>query len=59
MFEVLLAKLLVNYFGLYFEGLDKKNLNVQAWSFIILFIVFSRKGNITLENLKINPSLIE
>ena len=31
MLEGILAKLLANYFGQYFSGLDRENLNISAW----------------------------
>ena len=47
MFEVLIEKLILSYFGDYIENLDRNKLSLGLWS-----------GSLTLEDIKINPKSI-
>ena len=47
MFEVLIEKLILSYFGDYIENLDRNKLSLGLWS-----------GSLTLEDIKINPKAI-
>ena len=47
MFEVLIEKLILSYFGNYIENLDRNKLTLGLWS-----------GSLTLEDIKINPKAI-
>jgi len=41
MFEKLIEKILRNYFGIFFSGLDRKNLKLSVWyQFIFYFLLF-------------------
>ena len=48
MFEKLLQKVLMNYFGRFIDGLDKNNLKLGVWS-----------GNVAIENVNLKPEVIE
>ena len=47
MFEVLIEKLILSYFGDYIENLDRNKLSLGLWS-----------GSLTLEDIKINPKSV-
>ena len=47
MFEALIEKLILSYFGDYIENLDRNKLSLGLWS-----------GSLTLEDIKINPKSI-
>lgn len=47
MFEKILEKILIQYFGKFIIGLDKNNLKLGVWS-----------GNVVIENVNINPEII-
>lgn len=48
MFEKILEKVLVSYFGRFISGLDKNNLKLGVWS-----------GNVVIENVNLKPEVIE
>ena len=48
MFEKLLEKVLINYFGRFLSGLDKNNLKLGVWS-----------GNVVIENSTLKPEVID
>lgn len=48
MFEKILGKILVQYFGRFISGIDKNNLKLSVWS-----------GNVVIENVNLKPELIE
>lgn len=48
MFEKILEKILIQYFGRFITGLDKNNLKLGVWS-----------GNMVIENVNLNPEVIE
>jgi vacuolar protein sorting-associated protein 13A/C len=47
MFEKILEKILLNYFGKYLTGFDKNNLKLGVWS-----------GNVVIENMMLKPEVI-
>ena len=47
MFEKILEKILIQYFGKFIIGLDKNNLKLGVWS-----------GNVVIEKVNINPEII-
>lgn len=48
MLEALLEKFIINYLGRYFDGLDKKKIDIGVW-----------KGDITIENVALNRNLFD
>jgi vacuolar protein sorting-associated protein 13A/C len=48
MFEKILEKVLLTYFGRFISGLDKNNLKLGVWS-----------GNVVIENVNLKQELIE
>ena len=48
MFEKILEKVLLTYFGRFISGLDKNNLKLGVWS-----------GNVVIENVNLRQELIE
>ncbi|CAD8214972.1 unnamed protein product [Paramecium octaurelia] len=48
MFEKILEKVLIQYFGKFISGLDKNNLKLGVWS-----------GNMIIENVNLKPDIIE
>jgi vacuolar protein sorting-associated protein 13A/C len=48
MFEKILEKVLLNYFGRFIDGLNKNNLKLGVWS-----------GNVVIENVNLKPEVIE
>lgn len=48
MFEKILEKILLQYFGRFITGLDKNNLKLGVWS-----------GNMVIENVNLKPEIIE
>ena len=48
MFEGFLESFLVNYFGKYLEGIDKKNLKIAVW-----------RGEITITHVQLNKDIMK
>jgi vacuolar protein sorting-associated protein 13A/C len=48
MFEKILEKILLNYFGKFISGLDKNNLHLGVW-----------KGDVTIENVNLKPECVD
>lgn len=48
MFEALLEKILLSYFGKFITGLDKNNLHLGVW-----------KGDVVIENVNIKPEVMD
>ena len=60
MFEKLIEKILRNYFGIFFSGLDRKNLKLSLW--FIYFYTFEyqkRNGKAVLKNVNLQPDVTE
>ncbi len=49
MLEGILSKILANYFGKYFSGLDKENLNISTWYMLLAIDNFIGKGILSLK----------
>lgn len=48
MFEALLEKILLNYFGKFISGLNSNNLHLQIWS-----------GDVSIENVNLRPEIMD
>ena len=48
MFETILEKILINYFGKFISGLDKNNLHLGVW-----------KGDVIIENVNLRSEIMD
>ena len=59
MFEKLIEKILRNYFGIFFSGLDRKNLKLSMWLDIIVVLYLHRNGKAVIKNVNLQPEVTE